>query len=389
MAEINYIRYETNSKGHTYSEVAKQMGIDWRTVKKYSDMEEFQEEQPVKQTRKSPVMDPVKPIIDGWILEDATKKRKFRRTAKRMYDLLVKEHSFQGSNRSVREYVSKRKLELLEENTDAFLPLEAKSGTAQVDFGEAPFLHKGKEVIRHYLVLSFPYSNAFLFQVFPSENRECFLQGLRNMFTFLKGIPHTIRFDNLSPAVKKVLPNGERELTKEFERFTAHYGFQYEFCNPNSGHEKGHVESMVKYVRNNYLLPEVAYNNLARLNEQTLLWSVEDRNRIHYEKELSIAELHLADKERLLQLPGKVYECIRFVKAKANKYGFIRIEKKQYSTSPRFSGQSVTAKLSFDTVTILNEANEIIVTHPRLYGEIKSDGLATILNTDGQTANGT
>ena len=371
MAEINYIRLETNTKGRSYSSVAKQMELDRRTVKKYSEMEDFSPEVKPVQKRRARVMDPVKPIIDQWLLEDMGKKKKFRRTAQRIYDLLVKEHEFQGSDRSVRDYVAKRKVALLEENNDAALPLEAIAGTAQVDFGEAPFKHRGKEVIRHFLVLSFPNSNSFLFQVFPSQNRECFLQGLTNMFTFMESVPHTIRFDNLSPAVKKVLPNGERKLTDEFAHFVAHYGFQYEFCNPGSGNEKGHVESMVKYIRNNYLLPEIYYEDLSILNEQTLNWSLEDRNRRHYEKDTMIAELYLEDKERFLQLPGKTYECVRFEQVKADKYGFVRIDTKQYSTSPRFSGQAVLAKISFDTVELLNEENKVIVSHSRLYGETK------------------
>ena len=371
MAEINYIRLETNTKGRSYSSVAKQMGVDPRTVKKYADLDDFNPDQQIKQRRKAPVMDPVKPIIDQWLMEDMKKKKKFRRTAQRIYDLLVKKHAFKGSDRAVRDYVAKRKNELLEESDEAALPLQTIPGTAQVDFGEAPFLYQGEEVIRHYLVLSFPNSNAFLFQVFPAENRECFLQGLVNMFEYLGGVPRTIRFDNLSPAVKKVLPNGERQLTEEFARFVAHYGFEYEFCNPGSGNEKGHVEVMVKYIRNNYLLPEIPYNDLAELNQQVLVWSVEDRRRLHYEKELPIAELYLADEKRFLQLPGKPYECVRYEQVKADKYGFVRIDRKQYSTSPRFAGQTVRAKLSFDTVTLLQDDNQVIIEHSRLYGDEK------------------
>ena len=144
MAEINYIRLETNTKGRSYSSVAKQMELDRRTVKKYSEMEDFSPEVKPVQRRKARVMDPVKPIIDQWLLEDMGKKKKFRRTAQRIYDLLVKEHEFQGSDRSVRDYVAKRKATLLEENNDAALPLEAIAGTAQVDFGEAPFMYRGK-----------------------------------------------------------------------------------------------------------------------------------------------------------------------------------------------------------------------------------------------------
>ncbi|MUV38791.1 hypothetical protein JNUCC1_02662 [Lentibacillus sp. JNUCC-1] len=58
MAEINYIRCETNKKGRSYAEVARQTGIDSRTVKKYSDMEDFNPKEPIKQKRRSPVMDP-------------------------------------------------------------------------------------------------------------------------------------------------------------------------------------------------------------------------------------------------------------------------------------------------------------------------------------------
>lgn len=375
MAEVNYIRHETNIKGKKYAEMARKVGVDWRTVKKYSDKEDFSLKTPVHQTRKSPVMDPVKPIIDEWLREDAQKKKKFRRTAKRIHTLLKEHHDFAGSDRSVRDYVAKRKRELAEESEDASLPLVTKPGAAQVDFGEAPFLHRGKEVIMHYLILSFPASNAFVFQVFPSENRECFLQGLTNIFTFLGGVPHTIRFDNLSPAVSKILPNGERKLTEEFERFTAHYGFRYEFCNPNSGNEKGHVESMVKYVRNNYLIPTIPYQTLSDLNEQALCWSVQDRNRPHFEKGLPIAELYLADEQRLLQLPGKPYECIRKETLKADKYGYVRIDEQKYSTSPRFAGQRVSVRLSFDQVMILTDSNEVVTTHPRSYGDEKKTSM--------------
>ena len=369
MAEINYIRYETNTKGKSYSSVAKQMNRDRRTIKKYAEQDEVQIQQPFKQKRKARVMDPVKPIIDQWIREDMKKKKKFQRTAKRMYDLLVEQHQFTGSDRSVRAYVAKRRQELLEENQAAYLPLESRAGTAQVDFGEAPFLYEGKEVVRPYLVLSFPYSNSFLFQVFPSQNRECFLQGLANMFSELQGVPHTIRFDNLSPAVKKVLPHGERELTDEFQRFVSHYGFQYEFCNPNSGHEKGHVESMVKYIRNNYLLPAVSYHDFQSLHELTIQWSIENRQREHYEKNLPIAELYLADQEKFLQLPGKPFECVRFLSLKADKYGFIQIEQKKYSTSPRYARQVVIAKVGYDHIILFNEEQIEIVKHKRLYGD--------------------
>jgi transposase len=369
VVEINYIRQEVNTKGCSYSDVAKRMSIDPRTVKKYADMEDFNIDEQPKQTRKAKVMDPVKPILDTWIEEDLKKKKKFRRTAKRMHELLKEQYEFQGSARSVRRYVSDRKKELLEVSETAALPLEAKPGTAQVDFGEAPFKYNDEITTLPFLVMSFPNSNSFYFQVFPSQNKECFLEGLKRMFHYIGGVPKAIRFDNLSPAVKKVLPNGERELTDEFHRFVLHYGFEYEFCNPGSGNEKGHVEAMVKYVRNNFLLPELTIHDLESFNNSLWIKAEADRNRPHYQKATLIAELYLADQEKFYQLPAKEFDCVRYEQVKADKYGYIRIENKLYSTSPRFAKQMVLAKISFKEIDILTEDYDVIIKHDRLYGK--------------------
>src|SRR5690606_31765043 len=157
VAEIDYIRLEANHKGCSYSDIARRMNLDPRTVKKYAEMEDFNPSKR-KQKRKARVMDPVKPILDQWIKEDLKKKKKYRRTAKRMYEMLKEQYDFKGSDRSVRLYVSKRKKELMGENESAALPLEGRPATAQVDFGEAPFIYKGEHVNLPFLVLSFPNS---------------------------------------------------------------------------------------------------------------------------------------------------------------------------------------------------------------------------------------
>ncbi|WAA12794.1 hypothetical protein [Fervidibacillus halotolerans] len=99
----------------------------------------------------------------------------------------------------------------------------------------------GKVVDLPFLVMSFPSSNAAYVQVFESQNQECFLEGLKRFFHHIGGVPCRIRFDNLTPAVKKILPYSKRILTEGFQQFALHYGFTYEFCTPASGNEKGHV----------------------------------------------------------------------------------------------------------------------------------------------------
>jgi len=371
VAEINYIRHEANSKGDSYSEIGKRLNRDYRTVKKYAEQEDFSPEGKPKQYRPSPVMDSVKHIVDEWLMEDFKQKKKFRRTAKRIWEQLKEEFSFKGSDRTVRNYVSQRKKELLNELDKAALPLENKPGSAQVDFGEAPFKYQGEQITLPYLVMSYPNSNAFYFQVFPSQNKECFLEGMKRIFHHMGGVPKRIRFDNLSAAVRKVLPNGERQLTEEFQNFVLHYGFECEFCNPNSGNEKGHVEAMVKYVRNNYLLPGLHVLDLDELNQTLWEKAEKDRERKHYEKEELISDLFKEDLNAFLVLPSKEYQCVRYETVKADKYGYIKVEKNFYSTSPRYALNKVLIRISFNTIEILTEEHELVVSHPRLYGQYR------------------
>ncbi|PKG45432.1 MULTISPECIES: hypothetical protein [unclassified Planococcus (in: firmicutes)] len=108
MTDVNYIRQEVNLKRRPYSEVVNQMGLDFQTIKKYADKKDWNEPKQI-QRLKARVLGAVKPIIDQWLLDDSKKKKKFQRTAKRMFDQLVKEHNFQGSYRALCEYVSRRK----------------------------------------------------------------------------------------------------------------------------------------------------------------------------------------------------------------------------------------------------------------------------------------
>ena len=45
-----------------------------------------------------------------------------------------------------------------------------------------------------------------------------------------------------------------------------HYGFCSNFCNPNSGHEKGHIENKVGYNRRNFLVPIPEFDDIREFN---------------------------------------------------------------------------------------------------------------------------
>ncbi|WIK66143.1 Mu transposase domain-containing protein [Globicatella sanguinis] len=125
---------------------------------------------------------------------------------------------------------------------------------------------------------------------------------------------------------------------------------------------------MVKYVRNNFFLPERRVFQLDEFN--TKLWgeAEKDRHRQHYEKKEEISKLFEEDKHAFLHLPAKEYSCVRYETLKADKYGFVQVDTKKYSTSPRYAKQKVLVAITYDQVTILSDRYEKIVRHNRIYG---------------------
>ena len=117
--------------------------------------------------------------------------------------------------------------------------------------------------MRHF-VLDFPYSSIGPSQLMPGENAECTCQALRNLFEWLGGVPERIVYDNAAGVGRKWF-DGIR-LTRLFQALQAHYGFEYTFCNPYSGHEKGGVEARVGAVRRRLFVPVPGVWNLCVLS---------------------------------------------------------------------------------------------------------------------------
>src|SRR5690625_8040485 len=98
--------------------------------------------------------------------------------------------------------------------------------------------------------MSFPYSNGGLTVPLPSENQECFLEGLKVLFKQAGFVPRKLRLDNLSASVVKARGHGQETIfTDAFQRFAIQYGFELQSCNARYGNEKVTVEYKVEHER--------------------------------------------------------------------------------------------------------------------------------------------
>lgn len=369
MEKIEEIHRLYNQEGKSLREIVDITGHAFETVQKYAYMKDFNIEIPIVQTREGK-LDPYKEIIDHWMQEDLKMPPKQRHTAERIHerlgDLYPKE--FDVSSRCIRKYVSNKKKEL-KTYTKCYIPLEHKAGTAQADFGEVYFIENGVMQKGFSLNISFPHSNAGFCQIFKSQNQECLLQGIKNIFEYVGGVPASITFDNPSTIVIKIKEHGKRELTNIFRNFKLHYKFNDIFCNPNSGHEKGSVENKVGFLRRNLLVPIPEFKDINEFNKELLEKCWKDMNRMHYKKHRLISDLFQEDLLALINLPDKPFEVFKLQKVTADKYGKVKYEKKLYSTAPAFAQQEVWIKASSNNIEILDSKYNPIQKHKRLYGE--------------------
>ena len=358
-------------QGDSIAEISRTLEISRDTVYKYLEIDDLSEKLPEKKPSGS-VMEQYRPIIEHWLEEDSKGWRKQRHTAHRIWERLRDECGASVAESTVRHYVHKLKAELKIDHAE-YLDLDWAPGTAQADFGEADFYVWGVRRRLSYFVLSFPYSNVGIAQVFPGENAECVCQALKDIFEFLGGVPARIVFDNATGVGRRI---GDKiRTTKLFGAFAAHYGFAYSFCNPDSGHEKGNVENKVGYIRKNLFVPVRGIDSGERFNQTLLEKSFAmSKDKPHWKKGEAESTLFLEDEFAMMGLPEHPFDVVRYELRRVDKVGRVRVGKNHlYSTSPDLAGESVTVAIRALFVEIYDDDGMKIARHLRAYGDAPTD----------------
>ncbi|AEJ38736.1 Integrase catalytic region [Sulfobacillus acidophilus TPY] len=363
------------SEGYAIAAIAETLHVDRKTVRKYVYQEDFSEPFPQRTGRKSP-LDPFKPTIQAWLAEDARVRYKQRHTAERVYQRLQDEYGdrFTCSYSTVQRYIKQLRAERPAQSTGT-LELEWHPGTAQVDFGTADIYWQPGDTLVHavkYLVVSFPFSNAALWQYFPGETAECVVHGLQAIWQRIGGVPSRVIFDNATGIGRRI---GEVIRYAElFERFKVHYGFDATFCNPDAGHEKGNVEANIGYLRRHVMVPPPILQSWDGANDAALAQAPTLWTRPHYKKGLPIAELFETDRKALRALPTNPFHPVRYLRVQTDGYGKFRLDAHHwYSSGPEWARQELVVAIGAFTVVPYTPDGTPITRHDRQYGETRTD----------------
>jgi transposase len=301
-------------------------------------------------------------VIRQWLQEDKQRPVKQRHTARRIFHRLREEYSYPGSERTVRRQVSALRGTI----PDSHIPQTyepADGGT--FDFGEALVRLGGRETTVHLGCLRLDYSSHYFVCALPSEQQEamfeCHLQG----FVSLGGVPQRMRYDNLKPAVAKVLRGRNREEQSAWVAFRSHFLFESEYVTPGRGQEKGGVENLVGYVRRNFLVPLPEFQDYEALNAYLADCAARDaRERRRFGR--SVHDLWQEEQASLRPLPERLPAACVSRPAKVNRRQQVRYACNWYSVPPQYVGQIVTVHAYVFRVELAWQ-DQVIASHTRSY----------------------
>jgi transposase len=226
--------------------IARKHGVHRRTVREAL-------ESPVPAPRKvperaSPARDAVAPLVDAMLAEDLGAPRKQRHTARRVWVRLRDEHDAEVSYSYVAQYVARRRPEIeaeargQAESLEGFVPQAKEPGAeAEVDFGPVTVMLDGREAGCHLFAYRLSFSGRAVHRVYASCAQEALLEGHVTAFAETGGVPRAhIRYDNLTPAVAKVMKGRNRKENARWLSFRSWYGYEAFYCEPGLGgaHEK-------------------------------------------------------------------------------------------------------------------------------------------------------
>jgi transposase len=327
--------------------------------------------------RTSPRLAPFKTAVDEMLRGDLDAPKKQRHTARRVLARLADEHGAKDlSYSTVRDYVARRRPEIAAE---AGKPLEAgyvpqthpPAAEAEVDFHDLWVLLRGVKTKTALFTMRLSFSGRAAHRASLSQGQEAFLESHVYAFGRLGGVPlDQIRYDNLKPAVSRVLFGRSRVESDRWVAFRSHYGFDAFYCQPGheGSHEKGGVEGEGGRFRRTHCVPMPAVDSIDELNALLEQWDDADDRRRVASRAMSVGHDWAFERQLLRPLPAEPFDTALTLTPRVDRYAQVMVRCCQYSVPAQFIGHRVRVKLSASAVTVYDR-NTVVARHQRAAGK--------------------
>jgi transposase len=336
--------------------IARRLGIDRRTVRKYISRIQRGASEPVRK-RPAARLDVFRDLIEAKVGQGLS--------AVQVYQDLCTQPGFQACYETVKRAVR----EIKHVEPEVYCRMTFSPGEeAQIDFGDIGTLLVDRTPRRVWLfAMTLCFSRYSYYELVLDQTVPTFLGAIRRGFEDFGGAPTRIKPDNLKSAVL-ISALGERYYQEDFFRLCRHYGTLPDAARPMTPTDKGRTERDIGYVKHScfegrgLVTFEEAQAWLALWRRDVALVRVHGTTR---RRPVDLFEE--AERVALHPLPADPYEVTRFSHHKVRKDCHVHVLSNYYSVPHTFVGTTVTVRVSEERVDVY-AAGERVASHQRALG---------------------
>ncbi len=332
--------------GVSVSEIARQLDMDRKTVRKYLKQAPHEYERKPKNW----LVDPHRSYLrERWELGVHNAAKLFVELQKRGYG---------GCLTQVKKVVRPWRSEGQER---AFVRFETAPGEqAQMDWGH--FGNWGGKRLYGF-ALTLCWSRMRYVEFTQRQDAETLLNCMVHAFEFFGGVTQTVLTDNMKTVVVDRV-DGQPCFHAKMLDFASYYGFVPRVCRPYRPETKGKIESTIRFIKGNFW-PGIEFDSLAELNRQALAWCGEVNRRVHATPQVRFPH------EELTPLNGQpAYDTSYVSHRQVAKDCLFSYRGNRYSVPHVHAGKSVTVRQPLDSGTIrVFSQNGLIAEHKTATGK--------------------
>ena len=352
---------DLHRQGLKISMIARQLGIDRKTVRKYLARDVGIPAYGPRQPRKR--------LIDGHV--DYLKQRLDAYpglTAQRLMRE-IGERGYKGGYSTVRDVV--RELRPPGSGRGFAVRFETPPGhQAQVDFAQFQVRFsdqpdKVQIVWLFSMVLGF--SRLIWARLAYRQTLQTVLACHRAAFEAIGGVPREILYDRMKTAVIGEDEEGRVVYNRALCDLAGHYGFLPKACRPYRPETKGKVERPFRYIREDFFLGTV-FRDIDDLNAQLARWLVDVANaRVHATTGRVVHEAFAEERPTLQSLPLIPFGSVLKLERRISHEGMVSVAGNYYSVPDATRRRMVEVHSLADEIQIF-EGDLLIARHPMLDG---------------------
>lgn len=250
-----------NDQGLSNSEIARQLEIDRKTVRKLL-------KEPWRPYARAERADTLLASHAQFLRERAAH---VDYSARILYQELCRDREFGGSYETVKRFVVPLRAQARTAAELCQRRFETEPGQqSQIDWGQTGIYLRHRPVVLHIFVLTLGYSRRGYYRACANEQLGLFLESHEAAFEYFGGLTRELLYDRPRTVCRPVPGKGWR-WNDTFREFARHWGFEPRVCAPYRAQTKGKVESGVKYVKRNFL-PGRIFTDMVDVQEQMDEW---------------------------------------------------------------------------------------------------------------------